>query len=87
EGATATDTFSYTLKDADGSFSTTTVVITVTGTTDGAPSVTIDDNNAGATGDESVAEDGNTTGNTFTISAPDGLGSLSIAGQAITAAA
>ncbi|WP_299776415.1 VCBS domain-containing protein, partial [uncultured Pseudoteredinibacter sp.] len=87
EGATATDTFSYTLKDSDGSFSTTTVVITVTGSSDGAPTVTIDDNNAGATGDESVVEDGSTTGNTFTISAPDGLGSLSIAGQAITAAA
>ncbi|WP_353409500.1 Ig-like domain-containing protein, partial [Pseudoteredinibacter isoporae] len=87
EGATATDTFSYTLKDNDGSFSTTTVTITVTGTTDGAPTVTIIDNNAGATGDESVVEDGTLTGNTFTIAAPDGLGSLSIAGQSITAAA
>uniref|UniRef100_UPI0026396F5F hypothetical protein n=1 Tax=uncultured Pseudoteredinibacter sp. TaxID=1641701 RepID=UPI0026396F5F len=66
---------------------TTTVTITVTGTSDGAPTVTIDDNNAGATGDESVAEDANTAGNTFTISTPDGLGSLSIAGQSITAAA
>ncbi|MBB6523515.1 beta strand repeat-containing protein, partial [Pseudoteredinibacter isoporae] len=87
EGATATDTFSYTLKDDDGSFSTTTVTITVTGTTDGAPTVTITDNNAGATGDESVQEDETLTGNTFTISTPDGLGSLSIAGQSITAAA
>ena len=88
EGATATDTFSYTLKDSDGSFSTTTVTISLSqGTSDGAPTVTIDDNNAGATGDESVAEDGSTTGNTFTISTPDGLGSLSIAGQSITAAA
>uniref|UniRef100_UPI002620A661 retention module-containing protein n=1 Tax=uncultured Pseudoteredinibacter sp. TaxID=1641701 RepID=UPI002620A661 len=52
EGATATDTFSYTLKDSDGSFSTTTVIVTVTGTSDGSPTVTIDDNNAGATGDE-----------------------------------
>ncbi|MBB6523906.1 Ig-like domain-containing protein, partial [Pseudoteredinibacter isoporae] len=87
EGATATDTFSYTLKDNDGSFSTTTVTITVTGTTDGAPTVTITDNNAGATGDESVQEDAALTGNTFTISAPDGLGSISVAGQTITAAA
>ena len=87
EGATATDTFSYTLKDNDGSFSTTTVTITVTGTTDGAPTVTITDNNAGATGDESVVEDETLTGNTFTITAPDGLGSLSIAGQSISAAA
>ncbi|MBB6523913.1 beta strand repeat-containing protein, partial [Pseudoteredinibacter isoporae] len=87
EGATATDTFSYTLKDDDGSFSTTTVTITVTGTTDGAPTVTITDNNAGATGDESVVEDGTLSGNTFTITAPDGLGSISVAGQSITAAA
>ncbi|WP_299983014.1 hypothetical protein, partial [uncultured Pseudoteredinibacter sp.] len=76
----------YTLKDSDGSFSTTTVTITVTGTSDGAPTVTIDDNNAGATGDESVQEDGFVTGNTFTVNTPDGLGSLSIAGQNITAA-
>ena len=87
EGATATDTFSYTLKDDDGSFSTTTVTITVTGTTDGTPTVTITDNNAGATGDESIVEDGTLTGNTFTITTPDGLGSLSVAGQSISAAA
>ncbi|WP_353411431.1 VCBS domain-containing protein, partial [Pseudoteredinibacter isoporae] len=87
EGATATDTFSYTLKDNDGSFSTTTVTITVTGTTDGAPTVTITDNNAGATGDESVVENSSVSGNSFTISTPDGLGSLSIAGQSISAAA
>ncbi|MCV6620753.1 MAG: retention module-containing protein, partial [Cellvibrionaceae bacterium] len=61
--------------------------ITINPVDDGDPSVTISDNNGAATGDESVAENSNIAANTFTISAPDGLASFTIAGQLISAAA
>lgn len=50
-GATATDTFSYTVKDAAGNSTTQTVTVTLTGTND-APTIT------GGTTSGSVSEDG-----------------------------
>ena len=47
-GDSVQDVFSYTLKDSDGSFSTTTVTMTVTGASEGVPSVSIPGNGAGA---------------------------------------
>ncbi|WP_353411405.1 beta strand repeat-containing protein, partial [Pseudoteredinibacter isoporae] len=61
--------------------------ITVDPVDDGDPSVVIPDNNGAATGDESVVEDGTLTGNTFTITAPDGLVNVTIGGQTISPAA
>ncbi|NMY49591.1 retention module-containing protein [Pseudomonas sp. WS 5011] len=85
-GASVTDTFSYTLKDSDGSFSTTTVTFTVTGASEGVPTVTIPNDGAGVdASDLNVAENGTTTGS-FTISAPDGLTSLGLGNTVISAA-
>uniref|UniRef100_UPI0025F74F5B retention module-containing protein n=1 Tax=Rhodoferax sp. TaxID=50421 RepID=UPI0025F74F5B len=75
-GDSRNDVFSYTLKDSDGSFSTTTVTMTVTGLSEGAPTVSIPNDGAGVGGsDLSVAENATATGS-FTITAPDGLTSL-----------
>ena len=86
-GDSVNDVFSYTLKDSDGSFSTTTVTMTVTGASEGVPTVSIPNNGSGVGGsDLSVAENATTTGS-FTISAPDGLTSLTIGSTVITATA
>ncbi len=88
-GETTTDTFTYTITDADGDASTTTLTITIHGTDDGV-ALTVPDTNAGATGNASVLENATLTGQTFTISAPDGLdptAALTIAGIPVTKAA
>ena len=77
-GQTATDTFTYTITDSDGDTSTATLTITVTGTNDGV-SVTVPDTNGAAAGQNSVPENLTTTGS-FTISAPDGLVSITVGG-------
>ncbi|MGL1932091.1 MAG: VCBS domain-containing protein, partial [Desulfotalea sp.] len=84
-GVIANDVFTYTIQDSDGSTSNTTVTIAVTGASDGVPTVTIPDDNAGATGENTVAENASITGETFTITAPDGLASLSVGGTVIDA--
>ena len=66
DGETLTDTFSYTIKDADGDWSTTTLTITINGSTDGAPLLTPKDGNGSGTGieaagDATVYESGLTT--------------------------
>ena len=88
-GESTTETFTYTITDADGDPSTTTLTITIRGTDDGV-ALTVPDTNAGATGNASVPENGTLTGQTFTISAPDGLdatAALTIAGSPVTKAA
>ena len=88
-GESTTETFTYTITDADGDPSTTTLTITIRGTDDGV-ALTVPDTNAGATGNASVSENGTLTGQTFTISAPDGLdatAALTIAGSPVTKAA
>ncbi|MDT7513499.1 beta strand repeat-containing protein [Rhodoferax mekongensis] len=86
-GDSKQDVFSYTLKDSDGSFSTTTVTMTVTGASEGTPTVSIPNDGTGVGGsDLSVAENATVNGS-FTISAPDGLTSLTIGSTVITAAA
>ena len=90
-GETLTDTFVYTITDADGDQSTTTLAITIEGTNDGTTIVIPDDNGTGVSGDETVYESGLSDGSTagsastpykvssiFTITAPDGLGSITI---------
>jgi len=86
-GDSKQDVFSYTLKDSDGSFSTTTVTMTVTGATEGNPTVSIPNDGTGAGGsDLSVAENATVSGS-FSISAPDGLTSLTVGTTVISAAA
>ena len=86
DGDSLTDTFSYTIKDADGDWSTTTLTITINGNTDGAPGVSVNDLNGAEVGDNSIAEDATTpvTG-TFTVTAPDGLKQISVGGITVTA--
>ncbi len=100
-GETLTDSFVYTLKDADGDTSTTTLTITINGTND-APTITpVDGNNVGngthiggqATVYEASLSTGSnpsatteTTSGTLTISAKDGLTSVVIGGTTISEA-
>ncbi|TXH88783.1 MAG: retention module-containing protein, partial [Rhodoferax sp.] len=64
-----------------------TQALTVTGASEGVPTVSIPNNGTGVGGsDLSVAENATTTGS-FTISAPDGLTSLTIGSTVITATA
>ena len=94
---TLTDTFSYTIKDADGDWSTTTVTITINGRTDGNPTIVPEDKNGAdpsdllTAGQVTVYESGLTTddpsgqsktaGGEITVQALDGLVSVSVAGQ------
>ncbi|WP_261844533.1 retention module-containing protein [Aliamphritea ceti] len=86
DGDVETDTFSYTLKDSDGSFSTTTVTFTVNGVSEGVPTVSVPNDGTGVAGsDTSVAEDATVTG-TFSITAPDGLQSVTVGTAVISTA-
>ncbi|WP_457155406.1 VCBS domain-containing protein, partial [Mesorhizobium sp. P5_C1] len=58
QGATATDQFTYTVKDANGATSSTTLTITITGTNDGP--IAVADTNVG----DAVTEAGVNPGNT-----------------------
>ena len=81
-GEMATDVFTYTIKDADGSLSSTTVSFTVNGATD-TPTVTITGDGAV---DDTVVENATVSDN-FAIAAPDGIQSITIAGTSVALAA
>ncbi len=88
-GQQVTDIFTYTLTDADGNASTTTLTITVTGANDGVTLMVPDTNGGLTVGDVSVPENGTLSGQSFTISAPDGLdptAALTIAGTPVSKA-
>ena len=93
-GQTLIDTYTYTITDGDGDTTTATLSITITGRTDTPPSIAAIDGNANATGQATVNELGlisigntsETTTGTITVSAPDGLSTVTIGGQAFTAA-
>jgi VCBS repeat-containing protein len=92
-GQSLTDTYSYTITDADGDTSTTTLTVTVHGHTDGTPTIAPVDGNGGVTGQATVSESGlidgsgtqSTTGS-IDLSAPDGLGSVTVGGTTLTTA-
>ncbi|MGN6482236.1 VCBS domain-containing protein [Luteibacter sp.] len=98
DGEQLTETFHYTITDADGDTSTATLVITIHGKTDGAPSITPHDGNGvnSAGGDATVWESGLTTdgptgegksvSDSLDIVAADGLDSITVGGQVLTAA-
>ncbi|WOI25590.1 VCBS domain-containing protein [Cobetia amphilecti] len=77
DGASLTDVFSYTITDADGDASSTTLTITVDGSTDGAPTIT----DISATADNSVTEaTGDTVTGSFTVAAEAGIDTVTIGG-------
>jgi T1SS-143 domain-containing protein len=95
-GKSLTEIFNYTIKDADGDSSTATITITINGKTDGAPSIVAnDENGAGISGNITVKESGLSNGSdaaantenasgTITVTALDGLQSITIGGQSFT---
>ena len=83
-GQSLTDVFTYTIKDADGSLSHTTVTITINGANEAGPGLTITDNNSTSTGQESVAENASLSGKTFTVSAPGGLSKITVGTTDVT---
>ena len=100
-GEILTDTFSYTIKDADGDWSTTTITITINGVTDGEPSIIPVDGNdplggVAAQGQATVYESGltadgpgsqsKTTTGEITVTADDGLVSVTVGGKTLTLA-
>ncbi|MGB7388399.1 MAG: DUF5801 repeats-in-toxin domain-containing protein [Pseudomonas neustonica] len=97
DGETLSEVFSYTLTDADGDADTATLIITIDGNTDGAPSITpADDNGNGAidgdntvresglVGGSSAGDDSHITSGSIEISAADGLASVMVGGQGFT---
>ncbi|WFM73010.1 retention module-containing protein [Halomonas sp. CKK8] len=86
EGDTLTETFSYTLTDADGDESTASLTITIDGQTDGPPTIVVEDVDGSLTGaDNNVVEaTGNTVSGTATVTAEAGIATLTAGGQDIT---
>ncbi|WP_166644591.1 retention module-containing protein, partial [Halomonas ventosae] len=86
EGDTLTETFGYTLTDADGDESTASLTITIDGQTDGPPTIVVEDVDGSLTGaDNNVVEaTGNTVSGTATVTAEAGIATLTAGGQDIT---
>ncbi|MDP3978959.1 MAG: retention module-containing protein, partial [Pseudomonas sp.] len=89
QGETLTETFTYTMRDADGDLDTATLTITIQGADDGVTITGLTP--AGEGGDAVVDEDdlpdgsdlvkeSTTVTGDFSISAPDGIASLSLDG-------
>ncbi|EHR71077.1 VCBS repeat-containing protein [Burkholderiales bacterium JOSHI_001] len=85
-GQTLTEVFTYTLTDADGDASSTTLTITINGSSDGGPKIDVPDANGADAGDNSIIEAGTPVSGSFTVSAPDGLASVTVGGTVVTAA-
>jgi len=85
-GSSLTETFTYEVTDSDGDTSTATLTITINGVTDGAPGITVTDNNGADSGDESVAENATLSGKTFTVTASAGLTKITLGGTDVTLA-
>ena len=95
-GQTLTDSFSYTITDADGSTSSATLTITINGADDGVTITGLTDG-PGANGAELVVlendlADGSspdapalTQGGSFSVSGPDGLTSVTVGGVTVLA--
>ncbi|WP_198162432.1 VCBS domain-containing protein, partial [Bosea sp. WAO] len=94
DGETLTEVFTYRITDADGDESTATLTITITGRTDGTTQIVPGDMNGAAHGENSVSERGlgdagdasETTTGTVTVTAPDGLSTVTVGGRVITLA-
>ncbi|MBY5942920.1 retention module-containing protein [Halomonas sp. DP5N14-9] len=88
DGEHLMETFSYTVKDADGDISTATLTVLIDGSTDGDPNVVIQDSDGDVTaGDNSVVEgSGETVSGEMLLTASAGIGTATIAGSDITKA-
>ncbi|CCJ57889.1 putative hemolysin [Bordetella bronchiseptica MO149] len=89
QGDSVQTSISYTVSDGEGGTSTTTLTVTVTGVNDtGAISVNLgaDDGKVYEAGLDNAADDSETTGGTITVSASDGISSVTIGGQTFTVA-
>ncbi|WP_348828023.1 retention module-containing protein [Halomonas sp. RT37] len=88
DGEHLMETFSYTVKDADGDISTATLTVLIDGSTDGDPNVVIQDSDGDVTaGDNSVVEgSGETVSGVMLLTASAGIGTATIAGSDITKA-
>ncbi len=91
EGDTITDTFTYEITDSDGDTSTAELTVTITGADDGVTITGLEGTSEGtvtetdlSTG-SNAAGTGETTTGTFTVTAGDGLASLTINGTTIAA--
>ncbi|MCO5090808.1 cadherin-like domain-containing protein [Bosea sp. (in: a-proteobacteria)] len=90
-GQTLTEVFTYRIADKDGSTAEATLTITIEGRKDGLPAIGPVDLNGGATGQNTVSERGlndagdpsETTAGTVTLTAPDGLASISVGGTTL----
>ncbi|KGA00785.1 hypothetical protein KP05_17165, partial [Cobetia amphilecti] len=79
DGASLTDVFSYTITDADGDASSTTLTINITGSADAVPVITLADK-------EVTEATGETVTDTFEVAADAGIASVTINGTDITSA-
>ncbi|TCL27749.1 VCBS domain-containing protein, partial [Azotobacter chroococcum] len=87
DGQVLTETFSYTVQDADGDQAIATVTIRIEGHTDGPPSISVPDSNGPLLGDHSIAEDAGTPiSGSFSLAGEAGIASLQIAGTTLTLA-
>ncbi|TBW10116.1 type I secretion C-terminal target domain-containing protein, partial [Azotobacter chroococcum subsp. isscasi] len=87
DGQTLTETFAYTVRDADGDEATASVTITITGRSDAPPSITVPDANSALAGDASIAENaGAPVTGSFSLAGEAGIASLQIAGTTLTLA-
>ncbi|PSJ20385.1 hypothetical protein CVH10_17855, partial [Halomonas sp. ND22Bw] len=88
DNQTLTETFGYTVTDADGSQSTATLTVTINGATDAPPTVDIDDNAPGVDGAEQRVSEasGNTVSGTATVGAEAGIAGVTVNDQDITGA-
>ncbi|USZ51647.1 VCBS domain-containing protein [Halomonas sp. DN3] len=88
DGEHLVETFSYTVKDADGDVSTATLTVLIDGSTDGDPNVVIQDSDGDlSVGDNSVVEgSGETVSGAMLLSATAGIATATIAGSNITGA-
>ncbi|MGC4026056.1 MAG: Ig-like domain-containing protein [Mesorhizobium sp.] len=93
EGQTATDSFTYTVRDPSGASSTATVTITITGLDDALAITGLNDGPNGTDGavnesdlltGSTPAGTGEVLNGTLTLTAVDGIGSLVVNGTAVT---
>uniref|UniRef100_UPI003A92AD76 Ig-like domain-containing protein n=1 Tax=Oceanisphaera sp. TaxID=1929979 RepID=UPI003A92AD76 len=95
-GISLTESFTYTLTDGDGDTAAAELDITIDGNADGVPSIAAqDENGTSVDGHITVKESGlpdgtdasnesESTNGTITITAPDGLQSITVGGQSFT---
>ena len=83
DGQSRDDVFAYSISDGQGGSASSTLTITVTGKSEGGPVIDVPDANGANAGDNSVVEAGAAASGTFSVSAPDGLASVTVGGTVL----